>query len=131
MYIVDGYSNRRMIWMTKISWFLYNVINVTAPVISFIYWALLYEPGVYEAPVFVIDFMLHGVNTIVAVLDLFISKRPCRILHMHHPFVVFLAYVAFTAIYWAAGGRTETGSSYIYSVLNWEDLGNDVYHFKM
>ncbi|EFX69514.1 hypothetical protein DAPPUDRAFT_258434 [Daphnia pulex] len=54
--------------------------------------------------------------------DIFISKRPCRILHFHHSLAVFLPYVTFSIIYWAAGGRRENGIPAIYPVLNWDNL---------
>ena len=68
------------------------------------------------------NFFVHGFNSIMSVFDIFASRRPCRLLHFYHPFVIMLAYVAFTAIYWAAGGRTDQGLSYIYPVTNWENL---------
>lgn len=68
------------------------------------------------------NFFVHGFNSIMSVFDIFVSRRPCRLLHFYHPFVIMLAYVAFTAIYWAAGGRTDQGLSYIYPVTNWENL---------
>lgn len=43
-------------------------------------------------------------------------------MHVYNPLVVLICYTAFTAIYWAAGGVTETGFSYIYAPLNWENL---------
>lgn len=43
-------------------------------------------------------------------------------MHFYHPLVIFLAYTAFSAIYWACGGRTDSGLSYIYPPLNWENL---------
>ena len=69
-----------------------------------------------------VDFLVHGFNLIVSMSDLFISKRPYRILHFFHPLAFLTAYVAFSAIYWAAGGRNEDGLSYIYVFLNWENL---------
>lgn len=43
-------------------------------------------------------------------------------LHFHHSFAALGPYVVFSAIYWAAGGRRENGLSYIYPILNWENL---------
>ena len=68
------------------------------------------------------NFFVHGFNSIMSFFDIVVSKRPSRLLHFYHPLVILLAYTGFTAIYWAAGGRTDTGSSYIYPVTNWENL---------
>jgi hypothetical protein len=35
---------------------------------------------------------------------------------------VLVPYFLFTVAYWAAGGRNEYGGSYIYPVLNWDNL---------
>ena len=37
-------------------------------------------------------------------------------MHFYQPFVVLLAYIAFSSIYWAAGGVNSNGDSYIYPV---------------
>lgn len=68
------------------------------------------------------NFFVHGFNSIVSVGDILVSGRPCRLMHFYQPFVVILAYVAFSAIYWAAGGVNSDGLSYIYPVLNWDNL---------
>lgn len=68
------------------------------------------------------NFLVHGFNTIMTMIDLFVSGRPCRLMHFYHPFVVWLAYIAFSSIYWAAGGVNEDGDSYIYPVLDWDNL---------
>ena len=108
-----------MTLLSKFSWFLYNVTTLTTLVISVAYWALLFTPGsTLEA----VNFLVHGANLIVSMSDLFISKRPYRILHFFHPLAFLTAYIAFSAIYWAAGGRNEDGLSYIYGFLNWEKL---------
>lgn len=68
------------------------------------------------------NFFVHGFNSIMSIGDILVSGRPCRLMHFYQPFVVILAYVAFSAIYWAAGGVNSDGLSYIYPVLNWDNL---------
>lgn len=43
-------------------------------------------------------------------------------LHFYQSLAALGPYTAFSAIYWAAGGRRENGLSYIYPILNWENL---------
>jgi hypothetical protein len=43
-------------------------------------------------------------------------------LHFYQSLAALGPYVVFSAIYWAAGGRRENGLSYIYPILNWENL---------
>ena len=70
-----------------------------------------------------INFLVHGLNSIITITDFAVSARPCRLMHFYQPFVVILAYVAFSAIYWAAGGVNSEGKTYIYPVLDWDNLG--------
>ena len=109
-----------MTFLTKLAWFLYNVTTFSSILITVIYWILLYVPG---SRVSAVNFFVHGFNSIVSVSDLFIGKRPCRLLHFYHTFLALLAYVAFTVIYWAAGGENILyGTTYIYWVLDWDNL---------
>lgn len=68
------------------------------------------------------NFLVHGFNSIMTIFDILVSGRPCRLMHFYHPFVFWLAYIAFSSIYWAAGGVNPSGNSYIYPVLNWDNL---------
>lgn len=68
------------------------------------------------------NFLVHGFNSIMSICDILVSGRPCRLMHFYHPLVVILANIAFSSIYWAAGGLNYDGSSYIYPVLNWDNL---------
>lgn len=88
--------------------------------ISVAYWGFLFPSR--SSTLQPVDFLVHGVNLIVSMSDLFISKRPYRILHFFHPLAFLTAYVAFSAIYWAAGERNEDGLPYIYVFLDWENL---------
>lgn len=70
-----------------------------------------------------INFLIHGFNSITTIIDAVVSGRPCRLMHFYQPFVVILAYVAFSVIYWVAGGVNSNGDTYIYPVLDWDNLG--------
>lgn len=59
----------------------------------------------------------------MTIIDIVVSGRPCRLMHFYQPFVVWLAYIAFSTIYWAAGGVNENGDHYIYPILDWDNLG--------
>lgn len=98
---------------------MYTSTNLITIVITAEYWAFLYIPG---REIGAINFLVHAFNTITSIVDLFIGKRPYRLLHFFHPLVWLMAYTAFSAIYWAAGGRNGDGLSCIYAFLDWEDL---------
>uniref|UniRef100_A0A0P5H5V0 Rost n=1 Tax=Daphnia magna TaxID=35525 RepID=A0A0P5H5V0_9CRUS len=105
--------------LPRISSFLYNVTNLMSLWISAIFWAGI---SVVEREPKDTDFLTHGLNSIMSICDVFVSKRPCRLLHFTHSWAIFVPYVVFTVIYWAAGGRRENGISAIYPILDWDNL---------
>ncbi|GFR58372.1 protein rolling stone-like Protein [Elysia marginata] len=62
----------------------------------------------------------HGVAALYCVLDLLVSQKPLRLLHVLYPVVFGVSYTAFSAVYYLAGGRGRNGSTVIYPVLDWE-----------
>lgn len=111
--------DNEMLPLARLSWFLYNVTNLLSLVISVVFWAVLFTPGKGLKDR---DVLVHALNSVMSISDIFISKRPCRMLHFHHSLAALIPYVTFSAIYWAAGGTRENGLSYIYPILNWENL---------
>lgn len=57
-------------------------------------------------------------------IDIIVTRRPLRLLHIYQPFGILLLYVIFSVIYWAAGGVDFEGNSYIYAVLDWNKPGD-------
>ena len=70
------------------------------------------------------DFLLHGVNIIAVVLDIFVGARPLFFLHIYQPIIALLIYVIFSVIYWAAGGLGVDGNDWIYPILKWDYPGD-------
>lgn len=65
------------------------------------------------------NFMIHAVNSIVCLIDMFVGARPYRLLHFYQPMIALTVYFIFTVIYWAAGGLNASGQNYIYAILDW------------
>ena len=63
----------------------------------------------------------HIANSLYVLVDVSVTAIPVRIAHVLHVLVFAITYVAFTIIYWAAGGTSADGNTYIYSVI---DYGN-------
>jgi hypothetical protein len=53
-----------------------------------------------------LDIATHGVNSCIVLAELVASRTPLRFLHFYQPLGFALWYIAFTAIYYAAGGTT-------------------------
>ena len=58
----------------------------------------------------VLNVFLHAVNTIVCLIDIWISGRPWKSFHFIYAIFFGLYYAAFSLIYWGAGG---TGICYV------------------
>ena len=52
----------------------------------------------------VLNFFLHGVNSITCLIDIWISGRPWKPFHFVYSIYFGLWYAAFSLIYWGAGG---------------------------
>ena len=102
-------------WYHKIQWVLFYFGVHMAVVVSLLYWALLYSGG----PVDGVNVNTHLVNAIIALIDVFISGIPVRILHFIYGAIFTTAYSTFTGIYFAAGGTNANGDPYIYAVLDY------------
>lgn len=48
--------------------------------------------------------LTHACNSAFMFLDVLIAAHPIRLYHVYQPLVVGLAYMVFSAIYYAAGG---------------------------
>eukprot|EP00731_Ephydatia_muelleri_P029873 Em0021g396a len=129
-------------WYFQLSWFLYTSACVLALGVTFTYWLLLCtlsksrsnpcnatteagcatlfnstsEPSCQPNPT---NLHLHGVNAIVVILDIWMSRVPFRLLHCFNSIVFSAFYLVFSLIYWLAHDRTEAGV--IYSVLDYSD----------
>ena len=58
----------------------------------------------------------HIVNAVYVVLNLFVAKKPMKILHMIHPMIFGLTYAVFTAVHqWATG-------IVLYGIIDWNNL---------
>ena len=141
--------------LARLSWVLYNITTLLSLVISIVFWSYApYSPGIscklnmtsrqkhgiwviYFSNLFLYDIetpevweakdiLVHGLNIMASMSDIFISKRPYRMLHFYQPLVVLVPYTAFSIIYWSVGGTRENGASYIYPVLNWNNLSLSV-----
>lgn len=109
--------------LAKLSWVLYNITNCLSLIISVVYWAALFNPA---KGLTAMDFFVHGFNSIASLADIFIGRRPCRLLHFTQPVGILSVYAGFTAIYWAANGRNEAGFTFIYPIVDWEKLDRTI-----
>ncbi|KAL1492820.1 hypothetical protein ABEB36_011002 [Hypothenemus hampei] len=100
----------------------FNIISTpVAFTISIIYWTLIF--GAEGATFTAMNFIVHGLNSIITIIDLCVVCHPIKIFHFIYPLLFALSYTIFTIIFYIAGGTTKTGSRYIYPILKWDQPG--------
>ena len=90
-------SRDKITWHMKMTWVFANVIYVSAPLVTIVYYVMLYT---VEANNFM-DFNIHLINSLLVLIDTCIVARPVRLLHVFHPLLYGLAYMVFSVIYWS------------------------------
>ncbi|XP_018568774.1 protein rolling stone-like [Anoplophora glabripennis] len=99
-------------------WVLYTIATPLAFGITFMYWVVIYDAKkmTFDA----MNYFVHGNNSIMMMIDLWIVSQPTRILHFVYPAVLGIMYTIFSIIYYVEGGTTKDGSKCIYKILDWE-----------
>jgi len=113
-----GATSLQMSPVFKVIWVLQTIGFTTAPVVSSIYWIVIYS-GIF------VDFdnvNKHIINSVYVFVDVFITGIPVRLLHFLYSLAFGTVYIVFTLVYWAADGRNVHGDPFIYSIL---DYSND------
>lgn len=117
-----GVIHNSLQWYECVQWALFLLSAELAVSISLLYWPLFYDPSKPKDLLTHLNVVLHLVNGVVAVLDMWISRMPVRIYHMLYLMLLSFAYVAFTGVYYAAGGGNDyDNGTYIYPQLNYKD----------
>ncbi|KOB74293.1 Uncharacterized protein OBRU01_09365 [Operophtera brumata] len=113
-------------WYVKTYWVLYNITIPVAFLITVFYWGVLKTSTsvhVNYAPNPILDVMVHGINSVVMLVELICSAHPSRLLHIMQPLYFAAAYMLFSVIYYFAGGTDPWGNPFIYPVVDWSKPG--------
>lgn len=113
------YSQDNISWCVKIVWFLYISGATMAVMVTVGFWLIVYDGD--EGDVDVASVHVHGINLVLVLVDLFLSRIPYQLLHFMYPSFIAAAYIAFTGVYFAAGGRGVDGDEHIYDALQYGD----------
>ena len=113
-----GIGNNGTFWYQKVYWVLYSV-TITVTIFAIIaYWGLVYDPVI--EPITYANLLKHLITGVMAVVDLFVTAIPIRVLHVIYPITYTVIWILFGGIYYVAGGTDVYGNRYIYEVLNYE-----------
>lgn len=92
--------HRTTTWYMKLSWALFNICVMMAPVVTLVYFVLLY-PYIANGPISATDLNVHGINSVIIIIELFFSGYPVRLLHLVYPLAYGGCYIIFSLIYWS------------------------------
>lgn len=111
----EYYRQDKTPWFVKVMWAIHVIaVDASLPV-TVVFWATVFEPenGATAASIHV-----HGVNLLLVLIDIFISRIPILILHFFYPMAYAAVYVIFLAVYWAVDGTNEHGEPFVYSITD-------------
>jgi len=104
-----------------VCWFLRNIIYVASFLVMLLYWTTDF-PGYFTDSLNAFTTIsMHTVNFVMMAIDIVLSRAPFRILHGYQPMLYGIVYIIFNAVYVFSGGVGNTGTNYIYPILNWLD----------
>ena len=113
-----GIGNNGTFWYQNVYWVLYS-ITMSVTIFAVIgYWGLVFDP--VTDPITYANLLKHLIIGILAVVELFVTAIPVRILHVIYPITFTAIWIIFSVIYYGAGGTDIYGNRYIYKVLNYE-----------
>ena len=134
------YLQDNIAWYVKLIWLLYISGSTLAVLVTIGYWGLLADFDCYVANSSdpnstvicppgpdVATVHLHGVNALLVLIDIAVSRVPFQFLHFFYPSLFAAVYVIFSGIYFAAGGTDPSGDPFIYPLLDYgRNLGSAI-----
>jgi len=109
----------------KITWIMRNILIVLPFMISVIYWALLFPDNDddHHVPKFPLACVLHGLNSILMLLEIYFTKVPILVIHVYMPLLYSLVYLTWSIIHYETKIGNPFGGRLIYPILDWTDHG--------
>lgn len=102
----------------RLYWFLYVVTTNIAIGVTVCYWLAVYNPEIHQVDP--LNIMMHVCNSMLMLIDLFITSIPFHLQNFWWCLSIVLFYIIFTVFYYIAGGLDKYGYHYIYKVLDWK-----------
>lgn len=60
-----------------------------------------------KMPLDAMNIIVHAINSVIMLIDVWIVSHPIRILHFYWPMLLGICYVIFNFIYYVAGGTSR------------------------
>lgn len=102
--------------LMKFSWFLSALAQHFSIFVTLLYFSAVF-PFLKVRAGLVNDINLHAVNSFMILLDLAVSARPVRLLHVLYPAIYGCAYAVFSIVYWTF----DKENNVLYAILDWNN----------
>ena len=100
-------------WFHKLNWILFSVGATVAFLVTGLFWIVLAPGRTAAENLNPITFHLHGTNSILFLVEIFMVAFPTRLLHFVYPIIFSFTYAVFSVILHFTGVNSS-----IYSVVN-------------
>ena len=111
-------AQTRIPWVMKLDWIIFSIISSGAIIVSIVYFSVLYPKINPGKPPKIQDIHVHGVNSLVIILELCFNAIPIRLAHAIYPLIYGMIYMSFSLVFW---GLDNTRVIYPV-VLDWNNL---------
>ncbi|XP_058802120.1 protein rolling stone-like [Phymastichus coffea] len=104
--------------LEKVYWFLYVVTSSLAIGVTVTYWGLVHDAKIHHVDT--LNILIHVSNSVFMLLDFCVAGVPFELRCFWWSPLVASFYLAFTVVYYVAGGLDKRGTHKIYNVLDWQ-----------
>lgn len=109
-------------WYFKLTYIIYSIASSASILVTVMFFAFLWPQMHPSKGIDMINLQLHGINSVIVIVDLLIHCIPIRLLHAVYLIVYGLIYLVFSAIFYAAGNHKA-----IYpNLLDWDSPGKTI-----
>ncbi|XP_033746484.1 protein rolling stone-like [Pecten maximus] len=109
-------SNKSLPWYFQTCWLVSIVAHHFTLVVTIVYFTALF-PFMGIQGIAVNDINMHGISTVLVLIDVAVSARPVRLLHVIYPIAYGVAYATFSVIYWSR----DTVHNVVYDIMDWNN----------
>ncbi|XP_060063836.1 protein rolling stone-like [Ylistrum balloti] len=111
-------SAQSLPWYFQGCWLVSIVAHHFTLVVTLVYFTALF-PFMGIQGIAINDINMHGISSVLVLIDVAVGARPVRLLHVIYPIVFGITYVTFSAIYWSR----DTVNNVVYNILDWNNPG--------